>query len=274
MQTLITQYSTLLLLAGFLIILFALRKTIRYANQSRRAPYYILREEATRSAQRWALLSILFVALTVAVAVIALQTPPALAPGPSVTATVATVATVPTIGPAPTLTSTSTRVPPTTTPTVTPTLTSTATPAPDVPFVLLTPIPNAATPAPQARFEFLTLASRIDANFNPLDPGLQFPSGTSRVYVFFRASGVNNGAPWGIFCYRDGEIFDLFVTLWDDGPAAQTARAFCSHDGSPGTYRARAYIGTTLAFEEEYSLAGAPVPTQPQSGEATPVATP
>ncbi len=255
MQTLLAQYSPVLLLVGVAFVLLALRNVIRQFNQSRRAPYYILREEAARSAGRWLIVSVVAFAATLALALYTSQAPP---PSPA-EPTAAATTPVPTLGEPPTRTATPTRTPaPSPTPTASPTPSVTL--APDVPAVLLTPISGAATPNPAAKFEFLALASRVDANFNPVDPGLQFPAGTSRVYVIFRATSVNNGAPWGIFCYRDGAIFDLFVGLWDDGPNRQTSRAFCSHDGNPGAYALRAYLGASLAFEIQYSLSGAPAP--------------
>jgi len=253
MQTFLSQYATVLLLVGLAFVLLALRNTIRYFNQSRRAPYYILREEAARDARRWAIISALGMAVTIGLAAFASQAQSA--PGVGSTPTATTSADVPTLGPAPTRTPTPTRAP---APSLTATATPTATLAPDVPAALLTPIPGAVGLDPAAKFEFLTLASQIDTNRNPLDPGLQFPTGTSRVYVFFRAEGVNNGAPWGIFCYREGTIVDQFVGLWEDGVNRQTSRAFCSLDGSPGAYLLRAYLGTTFAFEVQYSLAGEP----------------
>jgi len=270
MQTLLIQYSTVLLLVGVALSLFALRNAIRHFNQSRRAPYYILREEAARSAGRWTLATLLGTALTVALVVYASQAPAS----PLIAPTATPTQTIPTLGPAPTRTPTSTRTL-SPTPTAAPTFTPTATRAAvDIPDILLTPIPDAVPPSPEARFEFLTLASRIDDDLQPVDPGLQFPAGTSRVYAFFRASAVNNGAPWGIFCYRDGNIFDLFVGLWEDGPAVQTSRAFCAHDGSSGAFLLRAYLGTTLAFEVQYTLGSEPpTPTQPPPTE-TPQATP
>jgi len=251
MQTFLSQYATVLLLVGLAFVLLALRNTIRYFNQSRRAPYYILREEAARDARRWAIISALGMAVTIGLAAFASQAQPA--PVVESTATAA----VPTLGPAPTRTLTPTRTP---APglTATATLTPTATLAPDVPAALLTPIPGAVEPDPAAKFEFLTLASRIDANRNLLDPGLQFPTGTTRVYVFFQAENVNNGAPWGVFCYREGTIVDQFVGPWRDGVNRQTSRAFCLLDGSPGAYLLRAYLGTNLAFEVQYALTGAP----------------
>ena len=263
MPTFLREYATVFLIVGLVLALLALRNAIYYFNQSRRAPYYILREEAARSAQRWVILAALVFAVIVGLVVWTAQAGPT--PGVEPTATAATA--VPTLGPPPTHTPTpapspTARAP---SPTATATPPPTATFAPDVPAALLTPIPDAAAPNPAAKFEFLTLASRLDPQSNPLDPGLQFLGGASRVHVFFRATGVNDGAPWGIFCYRDRQLVDQFVGLWDDGPASQVSRAFCAVDGSQGAYRLRAYLGTTPAFEVQFLLTGAP---------AAPAATP
>ena len=257
MQTLLTQYATVLLLAGVALILFALRNAIRYFNQSRRAPYYILREEASRSAGRWTLVSVAGIIATIGIALYTSQAPPL----PAVEPTASATAPIPTIGPTPTPTLEPTQ-PASPTPTASPTVTPTATLAASVPDALLTPIPSAVPPAPAARLEFLTLASRIDDKLEPVDPGLSFPTSASRIYTFFRASNVNNGALWGIFCYRDATLVDSFVGLWSDGPRTQTARAFCAQDGTAGAYQVRAYLGASLAFEVQYTLVGsAPAPT-------------
>jgi hypothetical protein len=268
MQTLLSQYSTILLLIGIVLALLALSRTIRLFNQARRAPYYIIREEAARSAWRWAAAAFALVAATFAIVIFAAQAGPAApAAEPTPSATLGTP--VPTLGSTATPRATAT---PETTPTLEPSATPppppTATIAPDVPPVLITPIPGAVAPDPAAQFEFLTLASRVDADLNPLDPGLQFPTGTSRVYVIFRATGVNDGALWGVFCYRDGAIFDQFVGLWDDGPNRQTARAFCAHDGSAGLFVVRAYLGTNRALEIQYSLVAPAAP--PPDASPTP----
>lgn len=270
MLTFLAQYASLLLIVALAFSVLALRNTIRAFNQSRHAPYYILREEAAHAAGRWALLSVAGIAATIAVAIFASRAPAA---STEPTATPTATQPIATLGPAPTRTTTPTRTPDLT-PTATPTLTPTATLAADIPDVLLTPIPGAVPPDAAAHFEFLTLATKIDANLNPIDPGLQFPTGTSRVYLFFRADSVNDGAVWGVFCYRDGAIVDSFVGLWEDGLKLQTSRAFCALDGQAGAYLLRAYLGATPAIEVQFSLAGAPASTQPPTLETSPTTTP
>lgn len=272
MLTLLTQYSTILLLIGVAVVLLALRNTIRNYNQSRNAPYYILREEAFARAGRWTIISFVSIAITVAIAIFGSQAQPELIVVP--TSTASATAANNTSTPVPTDTSTAIATATATAqPSATPTAgaTATATVAADVPQVLLTPIPDSVPPAAQARFEFLTLASQIDPDtLNPIDRGSQFPTGSNRVYVFFRASGVNDGATWGIFCRNNGEIVDLFVGLWEDGPAVQTSRAFCALEGSEGAYSVQAYLGTQLAFEVDFTLSGAPPTETPLPPTATP----
>lgn len=258
MQTLLTQYSTILLLVGIAVALFALRNTIRNLNQSRNARYYILREEASARAGRWAVFSFVIIAITVAIFVFSLQ----MSTGPLVartsTPTLSTEVARPTATRTPSPTATAS---PTASATATVTFTPTATLSADVPDVLLTPIADAIAAAAGARFEFSTLASRVNPDtFAPLDPGLQFPGGSTRVYVFFRATAVNNGAVWSIFCYRNGEIIDQFIGLWEDGTASQNSRAFCSLDGAEGVYSVRAYIDTRRQFSVDFTLSG-PLPT-------------
>jgi hypothetical protein len=258
MQTLLTQYSTILLLVGIAIALFALRNTIRNFNQSRHARYYILREEASARAGRWAIASFVSIAITLAILVFSsrMSPPPLSTQTPTTTARVSTAAASPTRSPSPTSSAS-----PTASATASATLTPTATVAADVPEVLLTPIADAVEAAASARFEFSTLASRVEPDtFNPLDPGVRFPAGSTRVYVFFRATALNNGAPWGIFCYREGALVDDFVGLWEDGPVSQNSRAFCSLDGSEGDYSVSAYIGARRQFSIDFSLSG-PAPT-------------
>src|SRR4030067_227330 len=140
MQTLIAQYSTILLLAGIVLSLLALRRTLHLLNQSRRAPYYILREEAARSGWRWALVSLVLIVATIALAVYAAQAP-ALAPAPGAESTTTPASPRPSrLAPrAPGQPAAPPTALPSPTPTVTPTLTPTVAPAPDVPAVLLTP---------------------------------------------------------------------------------------------------------------------------------------
>jgi hypothetical protein len=161
---------------------------------------------------------------------------------------------------------------PTSQPTWTPLPTSTATPTPlptatfppNVPGILQTPVPSAVPVSPNARLILTTLASIVDSKGTPTDPGLAFPDGTRRVRLFFRAANVNNGAVWSVLCYKGNQLVDSVVDLWEWGSRTQSARAFCSIDGSPGTYTAAAYLGPIKQFEVTFELLPAtptPVPS-------------
>jgi len=159
-------------------------------------------------------------------------------------AAVTQTAPSPTVPPSPTLS----LVPP---PTLAP---ATATPPRNVPALLQTPVPGAASVAPNAKLTFTTLASVADNKGNPVDPGLIFPGGTRRVRLYFKAANVNNGATWSVLCYKGDQLIDTVVELWKWGPRAQNARAFCGIDGSPGKYRVVAYLGTVPQFEVAFEL--------------------
>ena len=87
MLTLLTQYSAALLLIGIALALLALRNTIRYFSQSRRARYYILREEAMRGAGRWFVASLVCIALTIGLALFVSRAQPVAEVEPLATAT-------------------------------------------------------------------------------------------------------------------------------------------------------------------------------------------
>ena len=257
LSTLLAQYGHWLLLIGALFFGLAVFKAVRAGIQSRNAAYYALRGEAIGRLRRWALLAVLVLIATV-VLVILINNPPlpqAIAARTPTSTPIVITATHP-ASPSPSPTATSTPPPsptPSLTPTNTPTPTATARPG-SVPNLLLTPIPSAVPPAPNAKLTFTTLASVLDNNGNPVDAGAVFPSGTQSVKVFFRASNVNNGAVWSVFCYKGNKLVDNYVGLWKWGTRSQGGRAFCAIDGSTGAYKAVGYLGTTQQFEVSFTL--------------------
>jgi hypothetical protein len=125
-------------------------------------------------------------------------------------------------------------------------------------------MPSAVPVSPKAKLAFTTLASIVDSKGAPTDPGLAFPAGTRSVRLFFQASNVNNGATWSVLCYKGNNLVDSYIDLWNWGPHAQTGRAFCGIDGSPGNYKVTAYLGPSKQFEIEFQLLPAtPTPFPP-----------
>jgi len=280
----LAQYGMWLLIPLGVLFVYTSFRALRAALQSRRAAYYALRREALTALRRWSFISSLLVVAMIAVAVAGGSTPPTpiaahtATPAPTIAASptrpIATPVSVasptaidtPTFTPAPTATAAAT-VPPTLTPL--PPITPTA----PAPAVLLTPLPGAVPPRADAALTFTTFASVLDANGNPRDAGALFPTGTRRVRVFFRATGVNNGATWSVFCYKGDELIDQYVGLWQWGMRAQTGRAFCAIDGSPGRYRVTGFLGTQQQFEESFDLidvSAAPAIAPTATSETTP----
>jgi hypothetical protein len=264
--TVLSQFGSWLLLAGVLLFTVAVFNAVRTSRQARGAAYYGIRQEALGKTRRWAFVATIAFILTGALAVYLDQQPPPAATSiaaastptpvlvdvpskmlPTETPTPAAVtqtAPSPTVPPSPTLS----LVPP---PTLAP---ATATPALNVPAILQTPVPGAVPVAPNAKLTFTTLASVADNKGNPIDPGLAFPGGTRRVRLYFQAANINNGSTWSVLCYKGDQLVDSVVDLWKWGPRAQSARAFCSIDGSPGKYTVAAYLGPARQFEIAYEL--------------------
>lgn len=268
LSSLLSQYGIWLLVISGVLAGFAIVKAIRAGMRSRSAAYYALRQEAISRLRHWALIATLTSVVTIALAVTintlppqtiaSVNTPTSAPMGPSATACPIT-SPIPSATATPASTATSTPTP-SPTPTRTPVPTVTIQPG-TVPNQLLTPIPSAVPPAVNAKFTLTTLASVTDNKGNPVDAGILFPQGTRSIKVFFRANNVNDGAVWSVFCYKGNRLVDNFVGLWKWGPRPQGGRAFCSIDGSVGTYKAAAYLGTAKQFEIFFNVIVPPTPT-------------
>ena len=264
LATLLTQYGNWLLLIGALLFGVAVFNAARAGRGARSAAYYALRQESTSRTRFWSVIATFTFMATVALALF-LTNQPSPTVAVSINASVPTPIVVHTKPPLPTATATAMpTAPPSPTPTLAPqpTPTPTATLPPNLPAVLLTPVPSALPVAPNAKLAFTTLASVLDNNGDPVNPGLAFPAGTNSVKVFFRAAGVNNAATWSVICYKGDKIVDSVVALWRWGPGAQGARAFCGIDGSIGKYAVVGYLGPNKQFEVAFELLP-PTPTPP-----------
>jgi hypothetical protein len=262
--TLFSQIGSWLLLAGVLLFLVAMFNAARSGRQARSAAYYGIRQEALNKSRRWSVVAVILLIAVIGLAfylggqpsvtaVANVTTPtPVLVDVPSkmlptetpTPAAITQTAPGPTVPPSPTLS----LVPP---PTLAP---ATATPPRNVPAILQTPVQGAASVAPNAKLTFTTLASVADNKGNPVDPGLVFPGGTRRVRLYFQAANVNNGATWSVLCYKGDQLVDSVVDLWEWGPRTQSARAFCSLDGSAGKYTVVGYLGPAKQFEIAFEL--------------------
>lgn len=267
MATGLIQLGNWLLLLGALLFAVAAFNALRAGRQLRGAAYHAVRQETLSRIRRWTFLATIAFLATAGLAAYLSNMPGPAAVANLTTPTAVVIATpsrllpTATVVPAPTGTPSWTPLP---TSTMTPSPQPTATLPPNVPGILQTPVPSAVPASPNAKLTFTTLASLLDSKGTPSDPGLAFPGGTRRVRLFFQAANVNNGAVWSVLCYKGNQLVDSVVDLWKWGPRAQSARAFCGVDGSPGTYTVAAYLGPIKQFEVTFELLPAtPTPLPP-----------
>lgn len=239
------------------VFALALLLVARATAQSRRGAYFFMRETAIKRARRSMLVGTVVLILSIIVAVLISNQPAAvITPNTPTRIVVIAPTKTSTATPAPTPTFTATPSPsPTAAKTVIPTI------APgSVPNLLLTPLPSAVPVATNAKFTLTTLASVLDSKQKPVDSGVVFPQGTHAIHIFFRASGVNNGARWAVFCKKGNQIVDSFIALWAWGPLAQSSHAVCGIDGSLGAYSVTGYLDLNKQFEVVFNVV-APPPT-------------
>ncbi len=268
MATVLIQLGNWLLLVGALLFVVSIFNALRAGRQLRGGAYYSVRQEALSRTRRWAFLATIAFLATGGLAIYLSNVPVPTTVASATPPTLVVITTPSRMLPTATSTPSPTRAPsktPRPTATAMPTLLPSATPLPrNVPGILQTPVPSAVPASPNAKLSFTTLASVVDSKGTPADPGLAFPAGTRNVRLFFQASNVNNGAVWGVLCYKGKKLVDSYIDLWAWGPRAQAARAFCGIDGSPGTYTTAAYLGTNKQFEVNFELLPAtPTPFPP-----------
>lgn len=264
-----------LLLLGAVLFIIAIVNVIRIGRGARSAAYYSLRQSALSRTRMWSVIAIVILAATIAwAAYLSNQPEPATTasiPTPAPAIAIATPsrllptdtpAVIPTLPPTPSPTPGS--VSPTSKTTTATPIVYTATPLPpvtatlalpaDLPAILRTPIAGAVNPTAGAQLSFTTLASAVDSKGAPVNPGLTFPVGTRNIRLFFQANKVNNGAVWSVLCYQGDQLVDNVRALWKWGTRRQSARAFCTLDGSTGPYRIETYLGPYKQFEVGFEL--------------------
>lgn len=251
MNIAIPHWLALLLIgAGLVGIVLALIVTIRSFILSRSGEYYVIRDEARRTALRSLLVLLILILLTIVFLLIPRQES---APQPTATAT-----------PLQPPTSTPTRVMPTPTATVTatprPTATEpfipTSTPQATLPITLTQPLPSAVPPPGDAHFEFWSLAQGVDENHQPAEPSTEFPAGTERIYLFFRYDGLLPNVPWSIVWYQNGQFLSGGTRLWDSERPAGEWHEFLEYGGgfAAGEYEVQVWLGDQLQIRVGFSV--------------------
>lgn len=235
---------------GLTGVALSLIVTIRAYAELRRAEYYIIREEARRTAVRASLSVLILALLTIGSLFIprqASQPHPTLTPTPYQSPTPTPTRATPT----PTATAT-----PTPQPTATEPFIPTSTPQASLPITLTTPLPSAVPPPADARFEFWTLAREVDENNQPVGPATQFPEGIERIYLFFRYDGLLPNASWTTVWYQNGEYLSGGTNLWESQRPAGEGYVFLTLNGGylVGEYEVQVWLGNRLQIRVFFSV--------------------
>lgn len=251
MNVAIPQWLAIALIgAGLVGVVLTLIIAIRAFVRARRGEYYVIREEARRTALRATFLCLLFIGLSIGFLLIPRQTRES-QPLPSAT-------------PLPTQNPTFTQPVPTPTATDTPTPQATATepfiptstPQATLPVTLTTPLPSAVSPPGDARFEFWTLAEGVDDANQPVNPTAQFPAGVARVYLFFHYDGLLPDIPWSVVWYGEDEYLRGRTSLWEPERSIGTRYEFLDlGEYPPGEYEVQIWLDNTLQMRVRFSVA-------------------
>lgn len=266
-----------MLISAFVLFLLA----IQQLRIGRRGPYWRMRREAGQRGGQLFLLSVALFALagTIAffsgfaalavgqfnelflgrgevevanAAALTLSATPTASPTHTATAT-----PTPTHTPTPTATYTATATP-TVTNTPTPTFTPSNTPTPTATYETALRLyePVGARAAPEdAVVRVLSADTAVSSNQTPLQPRVEFPAGTKRIYLFFSYRNMTDGVVWSRVLYRNGAMLQGGTLLWGMGQQGSSYFFFGSDEGYlPGDYRVELLIGADVVSEFEFRV--------------------
>lgn len=220
----------------------AIGMSVLFFRRARLAPYYILREIARRKGLRWLMVATVSLPVGMGLLYLHIRLPTLSSPTPP-----------PHLTAAPTATETAIRTPtsrftpfPSATPTrrltATPPLIPTPTPFYPLPETALSPLPGAVPAGPEAEILFITFAVG-EKNGQPVDPGVEFPPGDHRVYLFFEYRGMARNVVWTYGWYKDGTYLDGATRLWVLNSRGVNYLYFKPPGGyEPGVYEVRIWI--------------------------------
>jgi len=239
-----------------LAVVLAVVNTGRNFYRSRRAPYFVLRRAAVVRAGRWA---VVVLGAGAALAVLMRVRPPTLAEATPRAPAIIIEATSPSPVGTPALPAS-----PSSTPEVV--AESGADPTGSSPTRVPSPTPSPlfvtresdVTPQVDASMSITAIATGIDANFLPEDPGSTFEAETPRLYVFYDFEGMTDGASWSGVLLVDGQVFEeaSFDQLWSLGSEGTNLYRWFDRDGGwpAGEYEIRFFIGDRLADSVTFRL--------------------
>jgi hypothetical protein len=271
----------MLILATLLFLL-----AIQQLRLGRKGPYWRMRREAGQRGGQLFLISVALYGIAFAIAfftgfaalavgefnaLLAGFNNPEVVNAPTPTDTMATLTPTPTETPVPTATDTpiptdtstpTATVTPSLTPTPTLTLTPTNTPTPTATYEtalhLYEPF-GARAAAENAVVRVVSADVSVSQNSTPLEPRVEFPTGTTRIYLFISYRNMANGVAWSRVLYRDGAALQGSTLLWSMGAEGSSYFFFGSDEGYPaGDYRVELTLGDETSSTFEFRVVDPP----------------
>jgi hypothetical protein len=238
--------ATILIIAAVLIALLVGINSIR---SGRKLLYFRKRRQLIL--QGWRLLLIAVILGGVGLIINRFAAPLAyhyFPPSPTITIT-------PTITETPTITITPSI---TTTPTITNTPSITDTPS--MPIAIEAKFKSTITPNPTVIFSKLIFSTKLDKNFQPVDPNNTFNNPIPKMYGVFSYDQMTVGAQWSALWYRGTDLICYETLPWNGGTGGFGYTECGAPVGGwmPGTYEVRIFIGTIWKQAGTFSVKGIP----------------
>ncbi len=170
----------------------------------------------------------------------------------------------PSMSPTITLTPTITQTP---TITLTPSITNTPsiTPTPSIPDSILEEFEAMVTPNPNKVFSSIQFASKIDENFQPIDPATEFLNPVGEVYATYSYNFMDDGVQWTEIWYRNGEMIEYMTGRWEGGTGGYGYSLWAppAEDILAGAYELQFFVGTEWIMSGYFSVVGDPPTPSP-----------
>lgn len=156
-------------------------------------------------------------------------------------------------------------------PTITDTPTITLTPAesytplpsstPHIPLAVEARFEGKLTPPAEAAFSPLVFSNiGLDAEYNPIGPGIQFTNPVGHFYAVFSYAFLEDDIQWSALWYRGDELVHFESMPWNGGSGGI---GYTDWDPAPelwlpGEYQIQIFLGMDFYISESFSVAGDP----------------
>lgn len=103
-----------------------------------------------------------------------------------------------------------------------------------------------------------------------IDPGNNFPAGTTSVYAYFTYEGMQDGEKWSRIWTLDGEVYDQTPnTSWDNGTKGWVAYSVDNPDGLAGEFTFKISLGNNEIQKASFIVEKSPnsIPGNAETGE-------